>query len=227
MSETRSQSSVPVGKLITIPAVITLAITVLRLFGELQHWPRPWFDSSAGGGGAIVGISWLPILFGPYFAWKLAAAGEGPAGLGKSFGAAIAAVVVFVAGGLLIGATAAHPGILTLLASLITLAAAFVVRMGWRAFGNALLTYAVAARIPVLIVMFIAMSANGGQGWGTHYDVVPSAFVSAPFWRRFVFFALVPQATLWIGWTVAVGALFGNIVLAIFRPGKRAATAAA
>jgi len=31
------------------------------------------------------------------------------------------------------------------------------------------LAYAFAARIPVLVVMFIAMSANGGQGWGTHY----------------------------------------------------------
>lgn len=227
MSDTPSRSSVSVGKLITIPAVITLVITIVRLYGELQHWPRPWFDSSAGGGGAIVGISWLPILFGPYFAWKLAAAGEGPSGLGKSFGFAAAGVVVFVVGGFLLGATVAHPGILTLLASLVALAGAFVVRMGWRPFGNVLLAYAVAARVPVLIVMFIAMSANGGQGWGTHYDVVPSAFATRPLLQRFVFFALIPQATLWIGWTVAAGALFGNIVMAIFRPGRRPAAAAA
>ena len=227
MSESPSQSSVSVGKLIAIPAVITLAITILRLVGELQHWPRPWFDSSPGGGGAIVGISWLPILFGPYFAWKLATAGESPSGLGKPIGAAVAALVVFLAGGFLLGATEGHPGIIALLGSLITLAAAFVARMGWRAFGNVLLAYAVAARIPVLIVMFIAMSANGGQGWGTHYDVVLPAFVSAPFWQRFVYFALVPQATLWIGWTVTVGALFGSIVMAIFRPGRRAAAVAA
>jgi hypothetical protein len=220
-------SSVSVGKLITIPAVLTLAITILRLVGELQHWPRPWFDSSAGGGAAIVGISWLPIFFGPYFAWKLAAAGEGPSGLGKSIGFAAAGIVVFVAGGFLLGVTVAHLGILTLLASLVALAGAFVVRMGWRPFGNVLLAYAVAARVPVLIVMFIAMSANGGQGWGTHYDVVPSAFASAPLWERYVYFAFIPQATLWIGWTVVVGALFGNIVMAIFRPGRRAAAVTA
>ena len=227
MSETASRSSVSVGTLVTIPAVITLAITILRLIGELQHWPRPWFDSSAGGGGAIVGISWLPIFFGPYFAWKLAAAGDSPSGFGKSIGFAAAGVLVFVAGGYLLGLTLAHPGILTLLASLVTLAAAFVVRMGWRQLGNVLLAYAVAARIPVLIVMFIAMSANGGQGWGTHYDVVTAAFASAPLWERFVYFALIPQATLWIGFTVTVGGLFGSIVMAIFRPDKRIAAAAA
>ena len=72
MNGTTSGPSVSIRKLIMIPAVITLVLTILRLIGELQHWPRPWFDSSPGGGGAIVGISWLPILFGPYFAWKLA-----------------------------------------------------------------------------------------------------------------------------------------------------------
>ena len=227
MSETPSQSSISLGKLITIPALVTLAITSVRLVGELQHWPRPWFDNSPGGGGAIVGISWLPILFGPYFAWKLATAGEGPSSLGKSFGAVIGGIVLFVAGAFLIGTTVAHPGILTLLFALVALASAFVVRIGWRALGNVLLAYAVAARVPVLIVMFIAMSANGGQGWGTHYDVVPAAFASRPFAQRFLFFALIPQATFWIGWTVTVGGLFGDIVLAIFRPGKRAAAVAA
>ena len=227
MSETPSQSSISLGKLITIPALVTLAITILRLVGELQHWPKPWFNAAPGGGGAIIGISWLPIVFGPYFAWKLATAGEGPSSLGKSFGAVIGGIVLFVAGAFLIGTTVAHPGVLTLLFALVALASAFVVRVGWRALGNVLLAYAVAARVPVLIVMFIAMSANGGQGWGTHYDVVPTAFASRPFAQRFLFFALIPQATFWIGWTVTVGGLFADIVLAIFRPGKRAAVVAA
>ena len=225
MNET--PSSVSIGKLITIPAVITLAITILRLVGELQHWPRPWFDSSAGGGAAVVGISWLPVIFGPYFAWKLVIAGDGPTSWGRGIGLAAAAVVVFVGGGALLGMSVAHFGVLTLLAALITLAAGFVARLGWRALGNVLFAYAIAARIPVIIVMFIAMSANGGQGWGTHYDVVPAAFAARPVLERFVFFGLMPQATLWIGWTVTVGALFGNVFVAIFRPGRRAVAAAA
>ena len=68
--------SVSIASLITIPALITLVVTVLRLVGEIEHWPKPWFNPAAGGGGAIIGISWLPIIFGPYFALKLAGAGE-------------------------------------------------------------------------------------------------------------------------------------------------------
>ena len=31
--------SVSITSLITIPVLITLGITILRLVGELQHWP--------------------------------------------------------------------------------------------------------------------------------------------------------------------------------------------
>ena len=70
------RKSISITSLITIPALITLGITILRLVGELEHWPKPWFSAAAGGGGAIIGISWLPIIFGPYFALKLAGAGD-------------------------------------------------------------------------------------------------------------------------------------------------------
>ena len=73
MEETKPLS---ITSLITIPALITLGITLLRLVGELQHWPKPWFNAAAGGGGAVIGISWLPLIFGPYFALKLARSGR-------------------------------------------------------------------------------------------------------------------------------------------------------
>lgn len=228
MSQTPSQSSVSIGKLITIPAIITLAITILRLVGELQHWPKPWFNAAPGGGAAIVGISWLPIIFGPYFAWKLAAAGEGPSTSGKAIGMSALGLLVFILGVVAFGVgLSKHVTALLLLGFVLELASAFVPRLGWREFGNTLLAYAFAARIPVVVVMFIAMKANGGQGWGTHYDVVTPGFTVTSFAQKFVELALIPQMTLWIGWTVAVGGLLGSIVLAIFRPGKRVATAAA
>src|SRR2546428_1932876 len=68
--------------LILIPAVITFAIPLLRLFGELQNWSPRFFSRQAGGAGAIVGIVWLVPVFGVYFARKLLAVGEGPAGGG-------------------------------------------------------------------------------------------------------------------------------------------------
>jgi len=223
MEETKS---VPITRLVTIPALITLGITVLRLVGELEHWPKPWFSAAAGGGGAIVGISWLPIIFGPYFALKLAGAGDRPSSIGKGIGLALAGLVVMALGGVLAGATASHPSFLTVIAFLLMLVAAFVARIGWRSLGSALLAYAFAARIPVLIVMYLAMAGNGGQGWGTHYDASPPNTAFHSFATKFLYIGVLPQLTLWIGWTVVVGSIVGVIAAAISRRGKQAAPAA-
>jgi len=222
VAETKSQS---ITSLITIPALITLGITILRLVGELEHWPKPWFSAAAGGGGAIVGISWLPIIFGPYFALKLAGAGDRPLSVGKAVGFAVLGLVVLVLGGVLAAATRSHLLILTVVAFLVMLVAAFIPGIGWRSLGNALLAYAFAARIPVLIVMFLAMRGNGGQGWGTHYDAVDPMFAQASFARKFFYMAILPQMTFWIGWTVVLGSIIGVIVVAVARRGKQAAPA--
>lgn len=219
-----------IGNLILVPAIITLAVTILRLVGELQHWSSVFFNSSAGGGGAIVGISWLPIIFGPYFALKLAGVGDRPAGAGKAIGMGVAGFVVLVLGAVLAGWAATRPSPILILALggfLIMLAAGFVALSGWPSLGKVLFAYAFAARIPVLIVMFIAMSANGGQGWGTHYDVVDPHYASLGFTQKFLLFAFAPQMTLWIGFTVVACMLLGSIAVAITGRGKTAAPAAA
>jgi hypothetical protein len=219
--------SVSIASLITVPALITLAITILRLEGELRHWGAPWFNSAAGGGGALVGISWLPIIFGPYFAYKLAAAGEGPPSMGKAAGFLALGLVVFALAGFLMQSTFSNPSGVTVAAFVLMLIAAFIPRIGWRALGNTLIAYAFAARIPVLVVMFLAMRGNGGKGWGTHYDAILPFFQSKPFGVRFLYEAVLPQMTLWIGYTVVLGTLLGIILVAVLRPGRRAAPAAA
>jgi hypothetical protein len=214
------QKRVSIASLIAIPALITLAITILRLEGELHGWPRPWFDTAAGGGGAIVGISWLPIIFGPYFALKLAGAGDAPLKMGKPLGLTVLGLVVFLAGGVLFGVTVSHPSILTLIAFPIMLIGAIIPRIGWRSLGNTLIAYAFAARIPVLIVMYLAMRGNGGAGWGTHYDAIQPMFLHASFGTKFFYEAFLPQMFLWIAYTVILGALIGEIITAV-RPGRR------
>src|SRR5215467_15987762 len=64
MNDAASRPSLSIGKLIVVPAVITLAVTILRLVGELENWAPPFFNKHPGGGGALIGISWLPIVFG-------------------------------------------------------------------------------------------------------------------------------------------------------------------
>jgi len=71
-------NEVETRKLILVPALITLAVTLLRLTGELLHWSKTLFNPEAGGGGALVGITWLAPVFGAYFGFKLARAGLGP-----------------------------------------------------------------------------------------------------------------------------------------------------
>jgi hypothetical protein len=210
MAETGSDKK-SIVQLILVPSLITLAITVLRLEGELHHWGSPWFNSSAGGGGAIVGISWLPIIFGPYFALKLASSGEGTSSYGKAFAATIGGLVVMVLGGFLLFKSG-NSAVLAVLGFVLTLVAAFIARTGWRSLGSTLIAYAFAARIPVLIVMYFAMRG----GWGTHYDAVEARFAAAPLWTKFFYDAFLPQMMFWIGYTVLIGSLFGEIVAVIF-----------
>jgi len=222
MEETKPIS---ISRLIAIPALITLGVTILRLVGELQHWSPLFFSTQAGGRLALVGISWLPIIFGPYFAMKLANAGDGPTSMGKAIGFAALSLVVLAAGGTLFGLTISHPSFLTLLAAVVMLGAAFVPGIGWRAFGKTLVAYAFAARIPVLIVMYFAMRGNGGAGWGTHYDAVAPALAHLSLTRKFIYLGVLPQMTIWIGWTAFVGSLTGSIFAAIAGRGKHMAPA--
>ncbi len=221
------ESKVSIASLILVPALITLAVTILRLEGELHHWSAVGFNRAAGGGGALVGISWLPIIFGPYFALKLAGAGDGPAKMGKAVAYVLLGLVVFILGGFLLFSTFSHPSNLTLIAFPVMLIAAVIPRIGWRSLGNTLIAYAFAARIPVLIVMYLAMRGNGGAGWGTHYDAVAPMFAQAPLATKFFNEAFLPQMFMWIGYTVILGSLLGVVVAAAARRRSGAAPIAA
>src|SRR6185436_16936347 len=94
-----SQSRVSIAKLIFIPSLITLAVTVLRLVGELEHWNTKLFNPAPGGPGSIIGITWLVLVFGVYFALKLARTGETPPSAGRVIGYALLGLVVVFAGG--------------------------------------------------------------------------------------------------------------------------------
>lgn len=218
MAESRSGVSRNTLRLILIPAIITLVITLVRLLGELQHWPAPWFVSSAGGGGAIVGIAWLPIIFGPYFALKLKGSGQGPESMGKAVGFSILGLVVLAFGGFLaFSGGGVHFSGKTLVAFVIMLIAAFVPWAGWGSLTKTLVAYAYSARIPVIIVMFFALR---GQ-WGTHYDAVPPGYpAGAAFWPKYIELALLPQLFFWIGYTVILASIIGTITAALVRRKK-------
>jgi hypothetical protein len=199
--------------LILVPAVITLAVTLLRLTGELLHWSPTLFNPAAGGGGALVGIAWLVPVFGAWFGWKLARAGERPGSVGKAIGFALLGFAIVPALGFLavkLGLSQqsfASFGVFIVLAII----GAYLAYRAWPGLGRTLFAYALAARIPVIIVMLLAMLGN----WGTHYDVAPPDFPAMGAIQKWLLIGVLPQLTIWIWFTIALGAITGSIAAAI------------
>ena len=222
MAETKSIS---ILRLIFIPSVITLGIALLRLIGELQNWPTALFSREAGGGLAIIGIWWLTFIFGVYFALKLSEAGEGPENRGRAVRLSIVGLVLFAAGIVVVAVPQINTIIKIIAALVLAVLAIGLQYSGWPRLFKVLLAYAYAARIPVLIVMYIAIRGN----WGTHYDVVPPDFpADTAFWPKFMQIAFLPQMFLWIGFTIITGMVTGSIAAAIkHRKGHTAQTAGA
>ena len=222
-----SQDASRIGKLILVPAVITLAVTLLRLVGELQGWSPTLFNrGEQQWSPALVGIVWLVPVFGAWFGWKLTRAGSGPGSLGRAFGLTLAALAVLP----LTAFLAPKAGILperlwrpnVPLTESLTILSVFVVAffvgaaigiLTWPALGRTLLAYGLAARIPVLIVMLLAIFL----GWDSHYAKPRPDFPPMGPWGLFFWTAFLPQMSLWIFLTIVGGILFGGIALGLRR----------
>ena len=220
-----SVSGLNVKRLIMVPALIALAVTIVRLVGEISGGPSSLFNRSAGGGGALVGIVWLVPIFGVYFAIKLVRGGFGPESVGKVIGLAVAGLVIGYATNFLIFALLEHGDPTVSLSfgeaigrqlgfAVASIVAVLILRKGWPAFFKTMICYAFASRIPVLIVMLIAMLGD----WGTHYELGPSNFPEMGFLTKFILIALFPQMTIWIMFTMVIGTLFGGIAAVLVRP---------
>jgi hypothetical protein len=150
------------GKLILVPALITLGVTLLRLGAEMMDLPSWLANKHAGGIGALIGISWLPPVFGIYFAYRL----WGARG-----------------------------------------------RLWWNLL-KTLALYGLAARIPVIIIMGLAIYGN----WNTHYNAFQGRLATAPPADKFLLGAVATQLVWWILiWTIGSGMLTGLITALIMR----------
>jgi hypothetical protein len=220
MNESVSDRKRSTLQLIFVPALISLAVTLIRLTGELRHWSPAWFSSGQGLSGPVswvVGITWLAIPFGAYFGIRLAAStGKAPRLLRSLPWAVVGVVVIYVSQFLSQFIRFMHlkfPESLIPFWLLVACAAA-IQYLAWPALFKTLLAYALSARLPVVLIYFLAMSGN----WGTHYDYVgmPPEF-SMPLLPRFLWLAFFPQLTLWLGFTIVAGSVAGVIAGAMVR----------
>ena len=163
-------TGIDIKKLITVPAIITAVVTILRLLAEFGNLPAWLANKEAGGAGAVIGIVWLAPIFAVYFATKL------------------------------IGASGTF----------------------WKNLVKTLFYYGLAARIPVIIIMGLAIFGE----WGTHYDAFPPDFPATSAAGKFLLGGVGAQLVVWVGiWTVGVGTLVGVIASKIL--GSKTETAQA
>jgi hypothetical protein len=188
-------------KLVLWPAVVTLAITVLRLTGELLDGPPALFNRSVGGRGALVGIVWLIPVFSAFFGYRLASQADRLPSLGRALGWDLAALAV-LASFLALGFSRPTASASQLLAIGVgSWAAIAVAWRGWPPLVATLLRYGFLARVPVTIVILLGILGN----WKTHYDSPPPGLPAMGAVATWVAIGVIPQLSLWIAVTVVLG----------------------
>jgi len=209
---------------ILVAALISLAITLLRLYGEVHDWSPAIFSKEPGGGGSLLGVDWLIPILGIWFGIRLKRGGQGPENPKRALLVALVALVVMVG---CIAFTSPKtptpaPTVKVALISVVSLLAGVAVFSTWKRLGGALVVYAYLAHIPVLVVMYIAMQ----HGWGTHYEKGFPGLPEMEFTTRFLVIAVLPQLVTWIGFTAFLGGFLGQIA-ALFAPARARVAAAA
>ncbi len=183
MSPERRRQSIP--RLVLVPALVTLALTQLRLTGDLLGWSEM---------GLPFEIAWLVPLFGAYFALQLQKVDGSAPSAARVLRGTLLPLALFIAGLILLRRTSGGMGLLSLIAVIL-------VRRTWPRFGNTLLTYAFAARLPVIVTMLAATLG----GWDTVFDVSPYNMLAGT----------LPQLTVWFAFTVVAGSVAASVALAV------------
>lgn len=198
---------------VLLAAVITLAITVLRLVGELQGWSPLWFGDNTAGAGALVGIVWLVPVFGFWFGRRLQATGHGPASLRRALMAPLMGVLTAIA--VTAVSLLALPIEKTTVFRVMTVAwpaAGLLALWAWPPMFGVNLVYSVLARAPIVALTYYAIA----KGWDTHHAALAEGAPSVDDAER-AWILTVAQVCLWLPFTAMVGGVFGALGAASVR----------
>src|SRR5262249_51769759 len=84
-----------VVRAVLVAGAVTLIVTLVRLIGELSGWAPVFFSKKAGGGFALVGISWLVAPFGFWFG-RLIARAHGRPRMGRAWLLTLGPIALFL-----------------------------------------------------------------------------------------------------------------------------------
>ncbi len=195
-------------RLIAIPTLLTLGVNIARLWLEVNGT----INSESGGGGALLGISWLMFVFGAWFAFRLRRLGSMPR-VAKSF------LLPLIAFGAFMGTAAItfKPGAtdtsmeemqmaVTILAA-VCVGGALLCFVAWPRLCWTLLLYAVPARLTVLLFTWLAKD----QGWDTHYTKFGEQGYEQDMTGTMIG-ASIAQLGIWVPLTIITGSLTGCLL---------------
>ena len=200
-------------KTIWVAVSVSVAVALARFVGQVQGW----IDTSSGGGLHPLGVSWLPFVFGPVFARRLARDGSAPrsqktAALGVFGLVVIVAIVIWQFAPL--ANSEADPSSVReatntalQLAFVATLAVAAIHAVVWWRLALTLICYAIPVRIAVLAVTAFAKQ----QDFDTHYTKFGPAGEQFDIARTLTT-ATIAQLGFWVPFAVVCGFATGGFV---------------
>lgn len=196
-------------RLILWPSVLTLAVSVARLVGELQGW----VGNQSGGQGALLGITWLIFVFGAWFGFRLSRGGSGPL-LKPAWLWSLLPVLAIVGtftwrlyGVDMKDTSAAAQAYLTetlQIACLVAAGGAVLTFAVWARLGWTLLLYGVFARATVMAITWLAKD----RGWNTHYTKLGPTGIEKDMAETMASTAMA-QFGLWVPFTIVAGGFVG------------------
>lgn len=208
MSDTKAPS---VFRLILWPSILTLLVNVGRLIGQRQGW----ISTQSGGGGELLGIVWLPFVFGPWFAWRLRRQGSHPR-VARSWLWPLLALLAVVGvamwqfsgidrtDGSQEARQPLRAAVLTIVAVAVPMALLqFAV---WSRLVATLFAYAFLARLTVVAITWYAKS----EQWDSHYVKFGPAGIQADM-AGTIQSASIAQLGFWVPFTVLTGTLLGCV----------------
>lgn len=198
-------------RLILWPSVLTLGVSIVRLVGEVQGW----ITNASGGGGTLLGITWLIFVFGAWFGFRLSRTGSEP----KRRPAPVWTLVPVLA---VIGtfffrmrgvdlqdtSPAAEASLRETLrlAAMVAGGGALLGFVVWPRLALALLVYGLIARTGVMVITWLAKAS----GWNTHYTKLGPAGIEKDMAETLASTGFA-QFGFWVPVTVVFGMLLGSL----------------